>query len=769
MMFAKLSSIRKRGQAKYPAGIPIHAVRLTLQELEPRVCMDVSLGLIVTTTADSGPGSLRQAIIDSNKYPFGSYIQIQVTGVINLLSALPDITDTPISGPGANLLTVERSPSATTPFRIFTVDKASAPYGGMAFDVISGLTISGGDTVEAPGVIGGGGILNEGDLTLEDCTISGNSVTASGAYPADGGGIANEGTLTLQRCRVSGNVAEGQPNAFSFPSIGGGIYNEGRLTAIDCSLEGNRATGNAVDQGQSDAPSGGGYGAALGQFGQVHPAVSYLFACTIDGNAAIGGFGAARGPALGGAVYINGGAVQVTNCTIAGNEATASNKANAAGGAIYVDHGSAAVAGTTIADNSAISAAFPSEGGGIAPAGNSVNLSNTIVANNSAANGPDIYGSVTSAGYNLIGNGRDAEFNGVAGHDLVGVDPRLGPLQDNGGSTETMALLPGSPGIDAGDPSTAGLPSIDQRGLPRVSNGRVDIGAVEAQPGESDVLHPTISAASPSVVFYVSPDHALWRYDASGWTQIGGAGTIREVSAVTDGFGLITVFAATVDHALFRFDALSGWQELGAPGTVWAASAGISASGRADAFVMLMDAGLTRWSTLGGWLAAPIGAPGTIATAKAGIGGRAYAVGTDHTAFGYDDQRGWFTLSSAGPTRTLDATGTFAGQAEIDVIGVNSDLKQIADNGSTVTGSATPLGAGIDSVGAGGAIFALTLDNNFMELNSAGWQRLGAAGTILDFAATSLDRVFAELSDGSLSVYDAQTGWTALPPLPTGT
>jgi hypothetical protein len=106
---------------------------------------------------------------------------------------------------------------------------------------------------------------------------------------------------------------------------------------------------------------------------------------------------------------------------------------------------------------------------------------NTILAGNTAqTNASDLLsGNLGSLGHNLIG-----DPNGGAGYDptdLLGVDPLLGPLQDNGGPTFTHALPPGSPAIDAGDNTDA--PDFDQRGdgFPRIVNYVIDIGAFEFQ------------------------------------------------------------------------------------------------------------------------------------------------------------------------------------------------------------------------------------------------------------------------------------------------
>jgi hypothetical protein len=114
-----------------------------------------------------------------------------------------------------------------------------------------------------------------------------------------------------------------------------------------------------------------------------------------------------------------------------------------------------------------------------------VSIANTIIARNSAPAGPDYFGGFVSRGYNVIGN---TESNtGATGNDFINIDPLLGPLQDNGGPTATMALLFGSVAIDHGDPgfdpNTFVPPMMmDQRGAPRLIADRLDIGAYEAEP-----------------------------------------------------------------------------------------------------------------------------------------------------------------------------------------------------------------------------------------------------------------------------------------------
>jgi hypothetical protein len=147
-----------------------------------------------------------------------------------------------------------------------------------------------------------------------------------------------------------------------------------------------------------------------------------------------------------------------------------------------------------------------------------VSLHNTLIAQNTAASAPDVSGHVQSQCYNLIGNGSGG--SGFAHTDLVGttanpIGPRLGPLQDNGGPTPTMALLPGSPALNAGDPAQLGLP--DQRGV--VRSGGVNIGAYHASASAVVLTAPaTATAGTPF-------DVTVQAVDTFGQTAVGYKGT----------------------------------------------------------------------------------------------------------------------------------------------------------------------------------------------------------------------------------------------------
>ncbi len=199
----------------------------------------------VTNTSDSGAGSLRAAITTANA-DTGDTINITATGTITLLSALPAIAaDMTITGPGATSLTVSGN-NSTTVGTIFTINSGTVS--------ISGLTIANGNS---NAVNAGGGILNDGTLTVNNCTIAGNSGIGSGN---EGGGITNFGTLTVSSSTFSGNsgsqgggIFNGQTNAltvvnstFSGNSVttkGGGIYNYpgGTLTVTNSTISANSA------------------------------------------------------------------------------------------------------------------------------------------------------------------------------------------------------------------------------------------------------------------------------------------------------------------------------------------------------------------------------------------------------------------------------------------------------------------------------------------------------------------------------------------------
>ena len=127
-------------------------------------------------------------------------------------------------------------------------------------------------------------------------------------------------------------------------------------------------------------------------------------------------------------------------------------------------------------------------------------LRNCVVANNAASSssdGPDIYGAVQSADFNLIEVEAGATVNGATSNNITGQDPVLGGLAENDGSTWTHALLTGSPALDAGscEDGEGGQVTSDQRGKPRPQGYGCDIGAYEAQ--AELTLHKEVNQSLP--------------------------------------------------------------------------------------------------------------------------------------------------------------------------------------------------------------------------------------------------------------------------------
>jgi hypothetical protein len=413
---------------------------------------------VVTSLADSGAGSLRQAVLDANSAGGDNTITFAVNGTVTLQSALPDLSsNVDIEGPGPSSLSVQRSPAPGTPaFSILTVDSYATVR-------VAGVMLTNGSGFY------GGGIFNDGGtLTVDNCFVIANTAWR-------GGGILNFGTLTVSASILSTNVATNN---------GGGIANFGPL-ALDHSI----LSGNSGDNG------GAVYNFGAGSLALSYSTLSYNSAnfggaiADNGGTVTVDSSTVAYNTALSGGGIANpyGGTVVVRDSTLAGNTAT-----SAAGGGIANDSGAVlTVSNSTIAGNAAAS------GGGIANGG-TLTTFDTILAGNLAPAGADLSGNLGSLGHNLIGNTTGG--SGFDATDLLNVDPRLGPLQYNGGPTQTMALLPGSPALDAGD--NTGVPAFDQRGpgFARIVNGVIDVGAFEAQGPASNV---------PNHALPFSPDQTL--------------------------------------------------------------------------------------------------------------------------------------------------------------------------------------------------------------------------------------------------------------------
>jgi CSLREA domain-containing protein len=398
----------------------------------------------VNSLADTDNGScdtapdctLREAINAANANPGADTIDaIGVTGTINLTGPLPDITDdVTINAPGANLLTVRRDTGGD--YRIFKIV-------GDFNVTIDGLTISNGSaSIDSPDE-GGGGIRKEGTgtLTVTNSTVKDNSSTSGG------GGILNRGgTVNVTNSTLSGNSAGG----------GGGIFSQGgTLTVTNSTLNNNSAAGGGIFS--------------------VGVTLTITNSTLNNNNSAFGN--------AGGILSAGGGTVDIINSTLSGNSA-------AVGGGGILSVNPLTITNSTITSNHVD---FGTGGGIRQVSGFVLTLHNTIVAGNVKGAGPgatasDIDGPVdASSSYNLIGTGGSGGLTDGTLNNQVGVSsPGLGPLQDNGGPTQTIELCLGSVAIDAGDIAVIGPPlnlTTDQRGrgFRRRVGRQVDVGAFEVR------------------------------------------------------------------------------------------------------------------------------------------------------------------------------------------------------------------------------------------------------------------------------------------------
>ena len=405
-------------------------------------------------TINLNPGTYTLTIAPNNALPLAATGDLDVYGELT------------ISGGGADKTIVDGGGLD----RVFAMQVASRV-------TVSDVTIRNGKALPGDD---GGGVWNMGALTLENVTVSGNQTRTDASLSADapGGGIFNAGTLQLRNCTITGNSAA---------DMGGGIHNTGLLTVLQSTIANNTAT----------ADRGGG----LSNFNKAVVVFS-----TISGNQATGnGGGVENGGGLtlthstisgntgelGGGIH-NVGGLHMTDSTIAGNTARQS------GGGIQNEYSSDALKGAlklngvTIAGNTAGAKNQSSPGGGgIAnKKPSTTTLANTIIAGNRDMGGkaPDCRGSLLSVGYNLVQSTDGCKIKGTQTGDVTGKDAKLGPLANNGGPTQTMALLAGSPAIDAGNPAKPGSGKgacelVDQRGQPRAVSGAgkpiCDIGAFE--------------------------------------------------------------------------------------------------------------------------------------------------------------------------------------------------------------------------------------------------------------------------------------------------
>jgi CSLREA domain-containing protein len=481
---------------------------------------DQGTGTTCGSPAAAGRCTLRAAIEladnesgDTIVLPAGVYGLDAHLGILGVTSSMT------ITGAGSATTIVDGGQATG----IFGVDVAASAS-------ITGLTIRNGAVTDLNAF--GAGIASDGTLSLTDVVVTGNSVPRGA-----GGGIASDGPLTLSNVIVSGNHA----------GDGGGLV---LLGTAKTSISRSTISGNTADGVHFGIPGlrevqfpGTGAGILLSGDGGSPPHLA-ITSSTISGNIV-------SGPALveapivpeGGGIFNLAGVMSLANDTVAGNAAVLDDTGGrtslfAVGGGIAQSDinavlpvsgartnsprrrlgalvqgllGNLAAGRAPAVNRSATPAPTPppsvaatsldfvtlagnSAGlfGGIATLAGTFSVANTIVAGNPGANCGN-RGSVTSMGFN-VDSADDCGFRQTG--DQVNTNPNLdGPKLNAPGVTATMALLPGSPAIDAANPRCD--QSADQRGVTRPQGPRCDIGAFELE--QSTTTTSPSSLPSPPV------------------------------------------------------------------------------------------------------------------------------------------------------------------------------------------------------------------------------------------------------------------------------
>jgi fibronectin-binding autotransporter adhesin len=427
-----------------------------------------TLDVTVTTDPDNGDGlcasggscSLREAINqadadsgDTIDIPPGTYTLNPGNGPLTVTA---NMTIAGTGSSGATFISGDAT-NGTGGTRVLTVKSP-------AVVTVNGVTIENGSVSGT-----GGGVLDSGGtLTLADDVVTDNSATAGG------GGIEADGSVTLLGTTVAAN---------STGAAGGGIEAEdpgasgGALAITDSTISTNTATTNGGGIALQGETTSGTLAASINQ-------------SLIADNAA-----GQRGGGLIDSSGADPATLSLSDSTVAQNSAVTE------GGGVYLGNGHTAdtLTNDTIDANKTTGSSSTGGDVGVHSGGTKPSFINTIVAAGavpSGGKGADCDGAVTSLGTNLDDLAADG-CGFTAPGDIVGKDPDLGGLLDNGGPTSTIALLAGSPAVNAGN--NMACPATDQRGVVRPQGGVCDIGAYEYAPpvvqsvGTADVTATTVT------------------------------------------------------------------------------------------------------------------------------------------------------------------------------------------------------------------------------------------------------------------------------------
>jgi CSLREA domain-containing protein len=439
------------------------------------------------------------------------------------------------SGGGGLLLTSSASASLTG----ITVSNSTSSCeqgGGIEADGVLwliGSTVSGNSVTSTTVGTTGGGINSEADVQLTNDTVTGNSVSTTVANDSGAGLSANGDNTVITGGSYSNNTVT-VPNGHE--GDGAGIYGQSsNFTASGVTIDDNAI--NPASGALSTSANGGGFNGDGNFFSMSNSNVSGNRAVSVGTRTSLGGglyatYGAltdlviANNTVVGNAGSDEGGGLYVGNPVTGTDLSIMGNSSDGDGGGVFdsgtvalksstiatntaevgaglFEHASGILTNSTVADNTATGTAnegggifvangdftevefstiagnTAGTGGGIVSGSGGLSLASSIVANNTAGGiESDCLPSsmVTSLGWNVLG---DNSCTGGSAGDQTSTNPQLGPLQNNGGTTETMLPASSSPAIGNGGPN---CPPLDQRGVSRPASGCTS-GAVQVSEG----------------------------------------------------------------------------------------------------------------------------------------------------------------------------------------------------------------------------------------------------------------------------------------------
>jgi len=536
-------------------GLSLTVFLISLLIVGPARAASIFVNSAADTVADDGACTLREAITAANT-DTASGATVGECAAGSSADTITFAADYTITLAGSQLPAVTTEMTITGNGAANTIIQAST---------CNPVTLPGGCTPATYRVLE----VKEGDLTLDGVTVRHGRCGACANFSNVGGGILNDrGFLTVTNSTLSGNSADN----------GGGIYNleYSRLTVTNSTLSSNSA-GNAgggiynllyarlTVTNSTLSSNSAFYGGGIFNYERLTVTNS-----TLSGNSA----------SYGGGIYNVGyGSLTVTNSTLSGNSATSD------GGGIYNKDNDASltVTNSTFSGNSA-----GAQGGGLANDGNATVTNSTFSGNTTgfgAAGSGGVYafsGKTVDAVNTIFVRGTGANCTGVSATNSLADDSScsgatqktaaeiaLGPLQDNGGPTQTHALLPGSAAIDfapSAGCTAAPVGGIDQRSEPRNSDvpgtgsdttDLCDAGAYEAQFARLTITKDTWPAGGTGFPFVI--DQGPYSFDFR-WGSLGSAVfQFREPADIAiDAAGNVYV-ADLSNHRISKFDANGVW------------------------------------------------------------------------------------------------------------------------------------------------------------------------------------------------------------------